>query len=205
MNGNNIPGMRVTKAASSLLSASLIVLIGSAQLSAAPIYKANKVLVAEDQYQGEKGLDPNPVYKPHEVVVSQQPNIWISSNERTGFAGITVFGGDQRVLALVNIDEPGVEFAEEEEEEEIGHEEEENGEVENFPPEVRLNPEVCLPVLLPPGAEPPTLTVGKGRKAKEIPVASYDEDRICAPLGAELHPLFGGPARAVLRADPRGG
>jgi hypothetical protein len=163
-------------------------LIGSAQLLAAPTYNANKVLVAEDQYQGEKKLDPNPIFKPHEVVVSQRPNIWISSNERTAFAGITIFGGDQRVLALVNIDEPGVEFAEEEEEEEIGHEEEENDEVENFPPEVRLNPTVCLPVLLPPGAEPPTLTVGKGRNAEEIPVASYDEDRICAPLGAELHP-----------------
>lgn len=92
MNGNNFPGMHITKTISSLLSATLIVLIGSAQLSAAPTYKANKVLVAEDQYQGEKGLDPNPIYKPHEVVVSQQPNIWISSNERTGFAGITIFG-----------------------------------------------------------------------------------------------------------------
>ena len=175
----------------SMLTSSCAILVVAAGISvpanATPTYNINKVIVAQDQYMGEKGLNPGPIYMPHEVVVSQQPNIWISSNERSGFAGITIFGGDQRVRAMVNIEEPGVVFAEEPEEEEIGHAEEVEEPVENFPPEIRLNPEVCLPVRLPPDTQPPTLTVGKGKNAEEIPVASYDEDRICAPLGAEMH------------------
>jgi hypothetical protein len=86
----------------------------------------------------------------------------------------------------MNIEEPGLDWTPEPEEEEIGNVVEEPP-GDNFPPEIRLDPLVCLPVRLPPGAEPPTLTVGKGNKAREIPVASFDEDRICAPLGAEMH------------------
>jgi len=64
--------------------------------------------------------------------------------------------GSNSVLAALNIEEPDVVFAEEAEEEE--HEEfgpvvEE--EVENFEPELRFNPEVCLPVLLYPGSTAP--------------------------------------------------
>ena len=175
---------------SSACAATVVTLGLSAPANAAPTYTIDKVLVAEDQYFGEPGLDPAPIYKPHEVVVSQNPNpnknIWISSNERSGFAGITILDGDDNVRAFMNIEEPGIDFTEEPEEEEIGNVAEEPP-GENFPPEVRLDPIVCLPVRLPPGAEPPTLTVGTGNNAEEVPVSSFDEKRVCAPLGAEMH------------------
>ena len=128
-------------------------LVLSGPANAAPTYTIDQVLVAEDQHFGEPDLTPAPIYKPHEVVVSRQPNIWISSNERSGFAGITILGGDNNVRAFMNIEEPGIDFTEEVEEEEIGNVVEEPP-GENFPPEVRLDPLVCLPVRLPPGAEP---------------------------------------------------
>ena len=158
----------------------------SAPANAAPTYTIDKVIVAEDQYGGQQGLDPGPVYKPHEVVLSQQHNIWISSNEREGFAGITIFHGDNTVRAHMNIEEPGLDWTPEAEEEAIGNETEEPP-GENFPPDIRLDPLVCLPVRLPPGAERPTLKVGKGKNARVIPVSFLDEERICAPLGAEKH------------------
>jgi hypothetical protein len=87
----------------------------------------------------------------------------------------------------MNIEEPGIDFSEEAEEEEIGNVETEEPPGENFPPEIRLDPLVCLPVRLPPGAERPSLTVGNGNNAREISVSFLDEERICAPLGAEMH------------------
>ena len=174
---------------SSTCTAAFTLLTLSVPANAAPTYTINEVLVAEDQYAGQDGLEPATLYKPHEVVVSQQGDFWISSNERTGFAGITIFDGGNNVRAFMNIEEPGVDWPVEvdEEEEEIGNVAEEPP-GENFPPDVRLDPLVCLPVRLPQGSEPPTLTVGTGKNAGEIPVSSYDEDRICAPLGAEMHP-----------------
>jgi len=173
-----------------LASACLGALLGSVIALPAAAYTIDEVLVAEDQHFGEAGLTPAPLYKPHEVVVSQNPNpnknIWISSNERSGFAGITIFDGSNNVRATLNIEEPGLDWTEEPEEEEIGGTEEEPPE-ENFPPEVRLDPVICLPVRLPPGALPPTLTVGKGNNKETFQVTSFDEDRICAPLGAEMH------------------
>jgi len=173
-----------------LASACLGALLDSVIALPAAAYTIDEVLVAEDQHFGEAGLTPAPLYKPHEVVVSQNPNpnknIWISSNERSGFAGITIFDGSNNVRATLNIEEPGLDWTEEPEEEEIGGAEEEPPE-ENFPPEVRLDPVICLPVRLPPGALPPTLTVGKGNNKETFQVTSFDEDRICAPLGAEMH------------------
>lgn len=110
----------------SLLISSCAVVAVSTGLSspayAAPTYNINKVLVAEDQYPGAAGVKPKPVYKPHEVAVHSFRGLWVSSNERTGFAGVTVFRtGSNRVLATLNIEEPDVEFAEEAEEEEEEH------------------------------------------------------------------------------------
>jgi len=95
----------------SLVVAGLCVSAGAA--SAAPTYSINKVLVAEDQWQGEDGLvDPKPIYKPHETDASFFPDYWISSNERgeegdptTGKGGITVLkNGSNAVLAQINIE-----------------------------------------------------------------------------------------------------
>lgn len=69
---------------------------------AAPSYTVIKVLVAEDQWQGENGLiDPAPVFKPHETDAA--PKYWISSNEQGAEGepgnpipdkrGITIFRG----------------------------------------------------------------------------------------------------------------
>lgn len=155
--------------------------------AAAPTYSVNKVLVAEDQYQGEKRLDPAPLYKPHEVVVAGQPKLWITSNEREGQAGITVFGPGNRVLALVNIEEPGLEFTPEAEEETIGNETEEEVPEPNFPSEVRFNPTVCLPVKLYPGSTAPSYTDPETGDAYALPVWNEDPSYVCAPLGAEGH------------------
>lgn len=92
------------------------ILAGSAV--AAPTYTVTKVLVAEDQYQGEKGVSPAPLYKPHETDASRSPKFWISSNERgeeeggeepdpaTSKAGITIFkNGNNAVLSQVEIED----------------------------------------------------------------------------------------------------
>jgi hypothetical protein len=86
-------------------------------VTAAPTYTINKVLVAEDQYQGEKGVTPAPLYKPHETDASRAPKFWISSNERgeeaageepdpaTSRAGITVFkNGNNAPLSQIDIE-----------------------------------------------------------------------------------------------------
>ena len=51
-------------------------------LVAAPSYEIEAVLVAEDQYQGESGVIPKPIFKPHETDATLLPRFWISSNER---------------------------------------------------------------------------------------------------------------------------
>lgn len=115
MNGNNFPRTRIAKAVSTLCSASLVMLIGSAQLSAAPNYTINKVIVAEDQWQGENStISPGPVFKPHETDASRMPNYWISSNERgaeeedeevPSRAGISIFAsGNNAVLSTLEIE-----------------------------------------------------------------------------------------------------
>jgi hypothetical protein len=153
---------------------------------ATPRYTVKKVLVAEDQYQGEHKLDPAPLYKPHEVVIAGGPNLWITSNEREEKAGITVFGPGNRALALVNIDEPGLEFTPETEEETIANEEEEAPEP-NFDPDIRFNPTVCLPVRLYPGSSAPTYTDPATNTVYALPLWNGDPEYVCAPLGAEGH------------------
>jgi len=102
---------RVPKALVSVLIAGLFGVVGVA--NAAPTYTIQKVLVAEDQWQGEDGVvDPKPIYKPHETDASFFPDYWISSNERgdeevagSGKGGITVLkNGTNAVLATVNIE-----------------------------------------------------------------------------------------------------
>jgi hypothetical protein len=73
-------------------------------------YKVVKVLVAEDQWQGENRLiDPAPVFKPHETDAAAK--YWISSNERgeegeESKAGITIFEvGTNKVLAKLEIED----------------------------------------------------------------------------------------------------
>jgi len=191
-------------------AAAAIVAAGLASpVLAAPNYTVNKVIVAEDQYQGERKLDPAAIFKPHETDASRLPRYWVSSNERTGCAGITVLtSASNKVLANLIIDEPDVEYAAGEEATgvpcvgslipeapeppadpggetgtETGGDTETGAETEvpepQFPLETRLNPTVCLPVVLPPGAPVPTL---EGQ-----PVADAGAGMICAPLGAESH------------------
>jgi len=185
----SILSSRSRNGAPAVLSAALVVTLGGGlgiaePVVAAPTYSIAKVLVAEDQYQGEAGVTPKPLYKPHEVAIDgEEPDdsAWITSNEREGFAGITIFNVN-KVEAFLNIEEPGLEFAEELEEETIGNVEEEEGPVENFPPGVRMRPKVCLPVQLP--ASDPRRPKWNGIRPKW-----YDRDKkiICAPLGAEMH------------------
>jgi len=97
--------------------------------------------------------------------------------------------GSNSVLAALNIEEPDVVFAEEAEEEE--HEEfgpvvEE--EVENFEPELRFNPEVCLPVRLYPGSTAPAFEDPNTMEVFQLPLWKGNANYVCAPLGAEMHP-----------------
>ena len=163
----------------------LLLLLGL--VSTATAYDITNILVADDQYQGEADLVPKPIYKPHEVAIDPARRLFITSNERGEFedgrAGITILrAGRNRVMAVVNIDEPGVIFHEADEEETIGGVEIEEFPTEadpNFPTEIRLNPTVCLPVVLPPGAQPPAFN--------GVTVRTLEDGRICAPLGAETH------------------
>jgi hypothetical protein len=103
---------RERRPAFSLSQVSLAVGLGlgiSLGALAVPTYTVVKVLVAEDQWQGEAGLiDPAPVFKPHETDAAAR--YWISSNERgeegaPSKAGITIFEvGTNKVLAQLNID-----------------------------------------------------------------------------------------------------
>jgi len=89
--------------------------------AAAPTYSVSAVLVPPDEYSGEAGLTPAPVWKPHETDASASaaPGYWISSNERgdegappgqqakyqLDKAGITIFeAGMNRVLSTLNIE-----------------------------------------------------------------------------------------------------
>ena len=79
-------------------------------------YQIESVLIPDDQ-PASVGLQQTQIYKPHEVAIDQR-SVWVSSNERSGFAGITLFHkGSNQVLSFVNIEEPGLDFSEEEEEE----------------------------------------------------------------------------------------
>ena len=195
---------RMFRAAPIALAAAMVAGALATPVLAAPKYTVNKVIVAEDQYQGEGKLDPAPIFKPHETDASGLPNYWVSSNERTGCAGITVLkNGNNAVLAKLIIDEPGVEYAAGDEAsappcvgslipetpEDPGTGTDTGGDTETgteaeapepqFDTEQRANPTVCLPVVLPPGAAVPTLE-GKS-------VAQAGPGMICAPLGAESH------------------
>lgn len=64
----------------------------------------------------------------------------------------------------------------------------EEEEVENFEPEVRFNPEVCLPVRLYPGSMAPVFEGPDTMEVFELPVWNGNTDYVCAPLGAEMHP-----------------
>jgi hypothetical protein len=83
---------------------------------ATPTYTVQKVLVAEDEWQGENGkVDPKPIFKPHETDASLLPGYWISSNERgeevagepvASKAGITILAnGSNAVLATLFIED----------------------------------------------------------------------------------------------------
>lgn len=97
-----------------LLAAAAIAIGLPLTAASAPTYKVGKVLVAEDQWQGEDGvIDPRPLFKPHETDASLA-GFWISSNERgeeeggeavPSRAGITVFEiGSNKVLARLDIE-----------------------------------------------------------------------------------------------------
>jgi hypothetical protein len=100
------------------MAAGLLTVAGLAVAGGTPTYTINKVLVADDQWQGENGLiDPKPIYKPHETDASFFPDYWISSNERgeepegappdpsTSKAGITILkNGSDAVLSQVSIE-----------------------------------------------------------------------------------------------------
>ena len=103
-----------------VLSGTCAAVVTALGLSAsAHAYTVTDVLVADDQYQGEAGVTPAPVYKPHETDASATPSYWISSNERgdesippgqskinpANRAGITIFeSGTNKVLSTLNIE-----------------------------------------------------------------------------------------------------
>lgn len=96
------------------ISAALGALL-TVSVAAAPNYDIDKVLVADDQWQGENGVvDPKPIYKPHETDATVVPAFWISSNERgeeeggaavPSRAGITILEhGTNSVLSTLEIE-----------------------------------------------------------------------------------------------------
>jgi len=166
--------------------------MGAAGMSrAAPAYDVQQILIPPDQkLSGPKEIHA-PVYQPHDTSVELTPDVWVSSNEASRFGGITVFDGStNEVLSNLNIDEPGVNFHGTHGEYAPGRAKAE-GAAENaahpanFPAVLRVNPTVCLPVMLPPGTRPPTL--------EGLPVRSDPRDphhRICAPLGTRMHARY---------------
>jgi len=117
MNKSHNP--RVPKVLVSVVTAGLVGVVGVAGAGgggggggSVPTYTITNVLVADDQYQGESGVTPKPIYKPHETDASFFPDYWIASNERgdeevpgSGKGGITVLkNGTNDVLAQVNIE-----------------------------------------------------------------------------------------------------
>jgi hypothetical protein len=166
--------------------------VGLAQVGAAPPagYQVVQVLIPPDEKPSSPQQVQAPVYKPHEIAIEMSPDVWIASNESTQFAGITLFrSSNNEVLAQVNIDEPGVQLRGVHEEgghEQLPPREANTGRpTENLPTPIRLNPSVCLPVVLPPGTYAPVLD---GRKVKPDP--RDPNHRICAPLGAEKFSRF---------------
>ena len=190
MNPKNAkPGVRLSVA---LLATCIL---GFAQASAAPPprYQVVQVLIPPDEKPSGPLQVQAPIYKPHQVAIELSPDIWIASNESPQFAGITLFGSsNNEVIAQVNIDEPGVRLhgvsgggSHEETAAELNLDEAQPTENLNPPVPIRLNPSVCLPVVLPPGTYAPTLD---GFRIKADP---HDPNhRICAPLGAEGYSRF---------------
>jgi hypothetical protein len=181
-------------------------LIAAANWSAAaPKYEITNVYVPPDQYaQGgkERDLEARPIYKPHDSRTTYLPNFWITSNERTGCAGITTLSnrGD-RTLKNVIIDEPGVAYNSEEAgltpcvgsiEPPPAVEPPEGtppGPEDQFPADARFNPTVCLPVVLPPGQTSVPYDVENPDGSRSTGnVKSPGPGLVCAPLGAEQHP-----------------
>ncbi len=154
-------------------------------------YQIEKVLIPDDQ-AASPDTQQTQLYKPHEVAIDDRP-FWITSNERSGFAGITLFRKDSnQVTAFINIEEPGLDFSEEvEEEETIDEHAVEEAPEPHFPSEIRFNPTVCLPIKLYPGSEPPEFVEVDEETGEETVYtpALWDEDPdyVCAPLGAESH------------------
>lgn len=161
-------------------------------------YKVRKTLVAQDEYKGEKGLVPKPLFKPHDARVNADRENWIVSNERTGCAGITIFRtGSDDVLAKLFIDEPTVAYHADESSSAgpcVGSvdptpapEEPPEGTdpppESQFPAENRFNPSLCLPVVLPPGQTEVPVTGVPGITQVKSPGPGL----VCAPLGTEQH------------------
>ncbi len=154
-------------------------------------YQIENILIPDDQ-TASPDTQQAQLYKPHEVAIDSR-SLWISSNERSRFAGISLFHkGSNKLLAFVNIEEPGLEFSEEEEEEETidEHAVEEIPEP-HFPSDIRFNPTVCLPIKLYPGSELPVFVEEDEETGEETVYTPslWDEDPsyVCAPLGAESH------------------
>jgi len=200
----------VPKALAATLAAGLIAIVGVTQ-AATPNYKITNVYVPPDQYAlggNEAGLQPRPIYKPHDSRTSFTPVFWVTSNERTGCAGVTTLENfHNTTMKQVIIDEPGVEFHGDETTDAPpcvgsivapppGGEPPEGtppGPDDQFPPDERFHPSVCLPVVLPPGQTDVTYDVeapGGGRATGTVKSAGNDalgRARVCAPLGTERH------------------
>lgn len=173
--------IRAKRAAITLLP--VLVFLGAAQPAwSVGTYGGVVQLIPDDQPVTGSKIG-KPLYKPHEIAFKGGATpIWITSNERTGKAGITIFKSpSNEALASLNIDEPGVEFAAEQPEDPTVPEPPEDPLKENFPAAQRANPKACLPVLMPPGSAVPTV--------EGVPVLTWatDSHYLCAPLGAEKH------------------
>jgi len=202
---------QVPKALVTLLAAGLVAMTGATHAvtpdthAATPDYKVTNVYVPPDQFAqggGEAGLQVRPIYKPHDSRTSYSPEFWMTSNERTGCAGVTTLSNNfNNTLKNVIIDEPNVEY----------HSEEAGltqcvGSIYNppggeppegtpptpddqFPVGVRFHPTVCLPIVLPPGQSSVHYSElqNDGTTATGT-VKSPGPGLVCAPLGAERHP-----------------
>jgi hypothetical protein len=172
----------------------VLLLVCQPLLAQAPVYKAGTVFIPSDQPSLDS-LVPKTFYKPHGAAYSA--GVWITSNERTGCAGITIFSAaNNNVISTLNIDEPNVAYASGEEataspcvgtllppapEPPEGTTEGTGTETEvQFADDVRMNPTVCLPVRL---ARPRVVASLNGKNGRLL-----DENHMCAPLGAESHP-----------------
>lgn len=179
-------------------SAVVALMATAAPAQATPSYAVTQTLVAADEYKGEKGLTPKPLFKPHDARTFPRLDAWMTSNERTGCAGITIFAdGSNKVLAKLFIDDPGVAYPADESSSAppcVGTvdtspppveppEGEPAPPPEQFPAEQRFSPSLCLPVVLPPGqTEVPVIGIPGITKVK-----SPGPGLVCAPLGTEKH------------------